>query len=497
MLKSGADYLDSLRDGRKIYIGDELVQDVTTHPAFRNAAHSFARLYDLKRDPENIDVMSFEEDGERHSTWYLKPKTKADLEKRMEAHRRIASWSHGLLGRSPDHVSSFVTGLSMVPDMFDQNRAGFGTNMQAYYKHMRDNDTCATYTVLPPQGARNPDFYLRSGRKVPTLRVVDEDDNGITISGMKMLGTSAVFSNETWIGNLLPLGENQIKESITCAVPLNADGVTMWSRKPFEQYAVSEFDNPLAYRFDETDSMVVFDNVKVPWEKVFVHDDPTLSRQIYMRSPAHSMGNHQSNIRFWEKFKLIVAIAKRCCDMNEISHVPAVQGTLGTLAAKLASLESMIHGQVQGAEEMVPGYLNVNRRFMYGTLHWTCTNHSELTDVVRELLGGGPFQVPADSTVMRDPELAETFEDYWCTPGHTAKDRMKFFKLAWDLLGSEFAGRHLQYEKFYAGPSFILTNYSFIEADWAGLDQGVTDLLDSYDVDFGAGSDGGDAVAAE
>ena len=68
---------------------------------------------------------------------------------------------------------------------------------------------------------------------------------------MKMLGTSAVFSNETWVGNLLPLGEEQAAESITCAVPLNWDGVTIWTRKPFERFAISEFDAPFAWKFDE------------------------------------------------------------------------------------------------------------------------------------------------------------------------------------------------------------------------------------------------------
>src|SRR3546814_2495227 len=122
----------------------------------------------------------------------------------------------------------------MKPAMFDAIRQGFGDNVMNYYRHMRANDTFATYTVLPPQGARKPEMYERAGMKVPTLRVVDETDDGVVIDGMKMLGTSAVFCNETWVGNLLPLGPDQIKESITCAVPLNAEGVTMWSRKPFE-----------------------------------------------------------------------------------------------------------------------------------------------------------------------------------------------------------------------------------------------------------------------
>ncbi|MEE2654417.1 MAG: 4-hydroxyphenylacetate 3-hydroxylase N-terminal domain-containing protein [Pseudomonadota bacterium] len=480
MLKSGKEYLESLRDGRRVYIGNELVEDVTEHVAFRNAAKSFSLIYELKASPENRDVMSFEENGDRFSTYFLMPKTDEDLKKRMETHRRIAEWSHGLLGRSPDHVSSFVTGLAMKPEMFEEIGQGYGANIVNYYKYMRANDIFACYTVLPPQGARKPELYEREGMTVPTLHVSDEDDNGVTLNGMKMLGTSAIFSNETWVGNLLPLAPNQEKESITCAVPLNEGGISIWSRKPLEKYAVTEFDNPLSWRFDESDAMVVFEDVKVPWEKVFVHDNPEMSRGIYVKSPSHSMGNHQSNIRFLEKLKLIVGIAHKIVEANGVGHIPAVQGILGELAAQQAALEAIIQGQLNQPEKLVDGYLNINRRYMYAALHWCTTNYSKICDVIRDLMGGGPFQMPADISVIESPEMKRTFEKYWSVPGQTAIDRMKLYKLAWDLIGSEFAGRHLQYERFYAGPSFVVTNYSYLNAPWDSFGGLVDDILDSY-----------------
>ena len=480
MLKSGKEHLESLRDGRKIFIGGEKVEDVTEHPAFRNAARSFASIYDLKKLPENCDVMSFEENGQKYSSYFLMPKTREDLVKRMETHRRIAGWSHGLLGRSPDHVASFVTGLAMVPAMFDKIKKGFGDNIVKYYENMRENDTFACYTVLPPQGARKPELYEREGMTVPTLRVTNEDDNGVILNGMKMLGTSAVFSNETWVGNLLPLAPNQMKESITCAVPLNDLGVSIWSRKPLERYAISKIDNPLTWCFDESDCMVIFENVKVPWEKVFVHDDPEMSRAIYVQSPSHSMGNHQSNIRFLEKFKLILGIAHKIVEANGVGHIPAVQGVLGELAANYAGLEAMIMGQIENTEEIVPGFININRRYMYAALHWCTTNYSRICDVLRDLMGGGPFQMPADISVIADFKMNETFEKYWSVPGQSALERMKLFKLAWDLIGSEFGGRHLQYEKFYAGPNFVVTNYSYINAPWGLFDEIVDGILNDF-----------------
>ncbi len=466
MLKTGAEHLESLRDGRQVYIGGEKVLDITDHPAFRNAARSFAMLYDKKSLPENRDIMSFEEDGDVYSSWFLMPRSAEDLQKRFETHRRIAEWTHGLLGRSPDHVASFVTGLAMRPDMFENIKEGFGENIRAYYHYMRKNDIFACYTVLPPQGARKPELYQREGMKVPTLRVVDEDDAGVILSGMKMLGTSAIFSNETWVGNLLPLAPNQLKESITCAVPLNSQGISIWSRKPLERFAKNQFDAPLTWCFDESDAMVIFDNVRVPWEKVFVHDEAEMSRAIYVQSPSHSMGNHQSNIRFLEKLKFIVGLAHKIVQTNGAGHIQPVQGILGQLAAWEGGLEGMIQGQLHCPEELVPGYLNINRRYMYAALHWCTTQYNSICDTVRDLMGGGPFQMPADISVIDDPDLKKTFEEYWSVPGEDAIDRMKLFKLAWDLLGSEFAGRHAQYEKFYAGPGFIVSGYNYLNAPW-------------------------------
>ena len=257
MLKTGKEHLEGLRDGRTVYIGGEKVDDVTAHPAFAAAAQTVAGLYDAKRAPENLETYSFEEGGERYSTWYLRAKSKDDLRKRLKCHKGIADMTYGMFGRSPDHVSGFVTGMSTLPSAFDTDSWKFGGNLVAYYEHCRKNDIYATYAVLPPQAARNPEFYTRRNLPVPTLSVIDERDDGIVIGGMKMLATSAVFCDEIWIGNLLPLAPGQVKQAVTCAVPVGAPGLALWSRQPLNLNTSNEFDGPLAWRFDETDSMVM------------------------------------------------------------------------------------------------------------------------------------------------------------------------------------------------------------------------------------------------
>jgi len=482
LLKTGKDHLAGLRDGRVVYIGNERVIDVTTHPALANAARTVGAMYDRKADPAHRDTFTFEEDGERFTAWYLQAKNKDDLRLRLHCSKAIADMTHGMMGRTPDHVAGFVTGMSMKPSVFDTEKYKFGDNLTNYYRHCRKHDLFLTNAVLPPQAARDPQYYIRQNLPVPTLQVVAEGDDGIVIDGMKMLATSAIFSDEIWIGNLLPLAPDQIKQSVTCALPIATKGLSFWSRQPLNLAAGCEFDSPLAWRFDETDSMVMCDRVKVPWERVFVMDDPVLPRDIYIRTPAHNYGNHQSNVRFWSKLQLIVGLASKVAFSTGADQIPAVRETLGRLVSLEALLAGIIHGQIESAEAWPEGYMCFNRRMLYAGLNWCTENHSAIVDQLRELAGGGVFQMPASVNVMHDPALREKFETYWQTPQMAALDRMKLFKLVWDVVGSEFAGRQQQYEKFYAGAAFIVRNHNFREADWGYFHKIVDDLMDSYDV---------------
>ena len=160
MLRTGKEHIASLRDGRIIYIGGERVDDVTQHSAFRNAAQTVAAIYDMKADPAKRDVMSYEEDGGRHSMYFLRAKSRDDLQRRMICHRRISDLTYGMFGRSPDHVASFITGMVMKPGEL-RSPCAYADNLLAYYRYARDNDLYIVYAVLPPQAARNPEFYQR------------------------------------------------------------------------------------------------------------------------------------------------------------------------------------------------------------------------------------------------------------------------------------------------------------------------------------------------
>src|SRR3981189_3290392 len=158
MLRSGKEHLESLRDGRVVYVGGEKIEDVTRHPSFRTAAQTVAAIYDMKA--ADRDTMSYEEDGGRHSIYFLRAKSRDDLQRRMEGQRRIGDLTYGMFGRSPDHVASFVTGMAMKPDVLTKP-CGNPENLLAYYRYARDNDIYTVYAAVAPQAARNPQFYPR------------------------------------------------------------------------------------------------------------------------------------------------------------------------------------------------------------------------------------------------------------------------------------------------------------------------------------------------
>jgi 4-hydroxyphenylacetate 3-monooxygenase len=268
---------------------------------------------------------------------------------------------------------------------------------------------------------------------------------------MKMLATSAVYADE-----ILSL--------------------TLWSRQPYAQKVAHEADYPLSYRFDETDSVLVCDRVKIPWERVFLHNDAVMSRRIYTDTPANCYQNHHSNIRFWVKMGLIVGVASRVTQANGIDKIPAVRETLGRLAALEATIGGLVHGQIEAWEEWPKGFATPNRRIMYAALNWCQEHHTEIVDLLRTLLGGIPLLMPASVDVMTDEGLRDKFERWWKTPSIEALDRYKLYKLAWDIVGSEFAGRHMLYEKFYAGNSLIVRNQSDREAPWEQF-HGIVDGL--------------------
>ena len=279
--KTGAEHIKSLKDGRTVYIDGKLVADVTEHPAFRNSVKSAAMLYDFQAKPENIELMTFVPNGSNrrvNRSWQM-PRNYGEMVQRRKAMQAWAAISYGFMGRSPDHLASALVGQRMGIEVFEKHGAERAKALRDYFEEASRNDYFLTYVIINPQAERAKDWGEQKEELV--ARIVDEDSGGITIRGAKMLGTSSIMANEVFVANLQPLKPGEEDLAFSCALPMNARGMRVLSRKSYEAAAVSIFDNPISSRFDENDALIYFEDVKVPWERVFVYPRPRhVSRPI-------------------------------------------------------------------------------------------------------------------------------------------------------------------------------------------------------------------------
>ena len=478
-LKSGSEHIRSLQDGRVVLLDGQRVDDVTTHPAYRNAVASVGSLYDTICDPANAELMTYEtEAGEPANRIWQLPRSYAEL---VERRRALETWSTehvGFMGRAPDHVASCISGMYMGLSRFEEYHPDRAKALAEYYHYARDADVYLSYVIINPQADRSKgageqaDKFLAAG-------VVDETSEGIVIRGAKMLGTGVVLSNEVLVTCIQPLGPNDVDYAVSFVIPIGAPGLKLLSRRSYEAAATSEFDAPLASRFDENDAVLYFDDVLVPWDRVFVDRDTSMTLAQFHDTPAHVYQNYQAQIRLSVKMKFLVGLAHRIATTNGLFAIPQVRETLGQLAADadmVAGLVAAMEAKGQHAGE----YFVPDRHTLYTAQVITQQLYAPFIGQIRDLAGGGVIMLPSSVSDYESAEMRELIGKTQQSPTASSDERVKLFKLVWDAIGSEFGSRHQQYEMFYAGATFVTKAHSFRTYDWDGANELVDRVLDAY-----------------
>jgi 4-hydroxyphenylacetate 3-monooxygenase len=467
-MRTGAEYLRSLKDGRRVFLDGERVEDVTAHPAFREAARSIANLYDVAAAPELRERMTFvsPKTGKPVQRAWQIPCTHADLRARRLFSETWAEATFGLMGRAPDHVAGFFCGYAATPDFFATAGRQFADNLVAFYEYMRDNHVYCSYAIVPPQIDRSKPAHQQSD---PTLYagVVKERDAGIVVKGAQQLATGGALSDFIQLSCIQPLQPGDENYANCLAVPVDAEGLKLYPRRPFSR-AGSAFDYPLSSRFDESDSYVVFDNVFVPWERVFIYRNVALSRDQWRKTPSHLLGNHQAQTRYVTKLRFMAGLAQRMNEMTGNAANPAVTIMMGELVALVSIFESMLlaHETMATIEN---GVLWPSRTAYYAANAMQSEFNGRMLEIIREMAGAAFITLPSSEADFDNPEIAADIERYMRSGAADAKTRVKLMRLIWDFLGSEFGSRHQQYEKFYGGPSFgaklnLYRNFDFKRA---------------------------------
>jgi 4-hydroxyphenylacetate 3-monooxygenase len=465
-MRRGEDYIAGLRDGRAVYLGAERIKDVTTHPAFAAPIQQIARAYDLAADPAHGDATTYvDEAGRRWPSMWLIPRSAQDLAIRRRGHRFWAERSFGLMGRTPDCVAGVLTGFAAAPSVFARAGARYAENVVRFHERARKEDLYVSYAVNPPHVDRSKPAHQQ---REPFLYAgaVRERDDGIVVRGALMIATSAILADYVLATYLVPLQKGDEDYAISVVMPCGADGLRLYPRRPYGATEMDVRDYPLSARFDESDALLVLNDVFVPWENVFVYRDVDLISAQWHQTPAHGLSNFQALVRYCVKLDFAAGLAIKLAELHNTVSAPAVQAQLGHEVATIcASVQAFAHA-VETQPVLRDGVAWPNPQFLYASQSYQQQTATELLRALRTLAGGAFISVPSSHAVLHAPETEADAQRYYRSVAAGADDRIKLLNLMWDFVGTEFGGRQLQYELFYSAGPHVVDTRAFRTFDW-------------------------------
>jgi 4-hydroxyphenylacetate 3-monooxygenase len=445
----GSAYLASLVDGREVWFDGERVKDVSVHPAFRNAARSIARLYDLLHDPATHDLTTTtDREGTTTHAFFAPAYGAADLLHARDAIRVWQEATYGWMGRTPDYKASFMAQLAEGHSFYGE----YAANALDWYRRCARDVLYMNHVLIdPPVDRHRPrsevgDVYVRLAR---------EEDRGIRVSGAKMVATASALTHATFVavnsGTAARMESGRDEDmALVFIADMDTEGLRLLSRPSYE-IGVHPFDAPLASRFDENDAVMVFDDALIPWENVLVYRDVERTKGFYAESGFFNRYNFQASIRLATKLDFCIGLLQKGTAASGTSEFRGVQADIGELVAVRdliwALSSAMAHDPEPGiGESVVPRLQTAAAARIYMTNAW-----QRVRDIFERTLAGAPSYTVSSVSDLETPELRSTIERYYRGTGLSGPDRIKLFKLIWDALYSEFAGRHALYERNYAG----------------------------------------------
>jgi len=481
--RSGKDYLASIRAAQPtVYLEGQVVGDVTSHPAFTGALESVMEQYDLQLDPAYRDVCLYESPttGDLVSTSFMQPRSQADVVRRRRHFKLRADQNFGTMGRSPDFMNAFVAGIGAAAPWFASRGPEFGERARRYSEEMRERDMFMTHVLVNPQTDRSKTSAEQEDPHIHLCRV-GETDEGMIVRGAKMLATMAPLTEEVVVTPYGGVAPGDDAYALTFAVPSNTPGLKFVCREPFS-VGRSAFDHPLSSRFEEMDCVAIFDDVVVPWDRVFV--DGTAGSGAFLNALPPTGGTgvvHQTGARLLASMELLCGVACRVADAIGIDGFLHVQEKLGEMLILLDGSRAAFYGAEAMAVELPDGtwmpYLSglMSMHFQAGKIH------ARFVEIVQILCAGGFFYAPTGADFAND-ELRPFLDKFVRgRPGVSAEERVRLFKLAWDLTGDAFGQRLQQYVRFYSGDPIRNAAGAYLRYDKQQLSDIVDRALDGVD----------------
>lgn len=456
-IMDGQRYIESLRDGREVWLHGEKVADVTEHPAFRNVVRTFADLYDLQHQAATQDVMTYvDPDGVHGSVSYLPPTTPELLLRRRRNTEIWTERSFGMLGRLPDFCAAMIIGFHDTRKELNALHAGFGDNATNYLTFARQNDIALSHGLHDP----HMDKTMRPKQDPDRcLRIVAERDNGVVVRGARFV-TLGPLSNEVIVAPTYVLADDEPEFALWFSCPVNLPGIKQICRDPFTLRPQTA-DHPLSTRYDEHDVLMIFDDVLIPWERVFLMRNPKEANALF-RSRVMAWAGYASVLQAIARLELIIGTAHLIAETGGIAKRPHVALEMG----ELVSYAGMFKGLLRAAEVdcvRTPGghYMLGNTTHMRPLIALTS---ERIINIFEHVATSAPVFAPTAED-FDVPELRPLLDVYGRGRNVDAVFRHRLCRLAWELTADSFGGRQQLYERLHSGSPEVIISGAYERYD--------------------------------
>ena len=467
MIRTGQEYLDSIRDAREVYINGERVTVLAEHPMFKPLIDIRARIYDMQHGSATRDLLAYREDGkeEWNAIANKLPRTQDDWWAKRRATDTILETIGGIVTRVGDETVGEMWSLFDGQDVLNEVDPQFSTNIRPHIDAVLHSDPFHVSANTDPKGDRS---------KPPQEQ--DPDMLLHVVRGAKY-ETAAAYANQAFTK---PTNANWGSQALSdyavgFICNFNSPGLKFICRTGFAGRAPA-VDYPLSNRFDEVEALVIFDDVLIPWENVLFYRHTKAA--MFIRATLHRYSAFAFVQRNLKLADMMIGAALFNVRQTGLDKQQAVQEKLAELAVYREGINAHLTASIALAEKSPAGLLMPNQSLLYAGRVLACSQLHHLMHIARELCGGQICITP-DKAAFDAVETKPWLEKYYSVnESWVADDRRKLLALARDLLNSDYAGHRLTFQLFAQSPPFAHLAAVYRNFDWEGPLQFVRKAAD-------------------
>ena len=447
-LRTGEEYRESIRDGREVYYDGELVKDITTHPAFKPIIDVRSRMYDMQNEAAFQDATTFDFNGEPAARSLKPPTSVDDLMAQRRYVETILTEIGGIVERVGDDTAGELWSMYDARETLRKFNPMFAENVERHVNRLQELDLFHVSGNTDPKGDRSrppqeqdPDMLLH---------VVDETDKGIIVRGAKY-ETAACYANQGFIKpTIAQWGEGLRDYAVGFITDMNSPGLKLICRTGFA-VGKDPKDYPISTRFDEIDTLLIFDNVLVPWENVLFCREPQAA--AYIRGTLHRYVVFPFVLRTLFRADYLLGTAFLNIEQTGLQNVPQVREKLTQLMCYRETINAHLHAAVHCAEPSPGGLTMPNQAIIYAGRIYASSNLPAMVGIVREL-AGGQLELTPDTAAWKNPEIRKYLEKYYAVGDWSMEDRIKLLHFTRDMVDSSMAGHKLAFQLFAQSPPY-------------------------------------------